>query len=188
MGVHLLALAPEVQSGLLSVPGGRVSTIVEDGEAFAILIALMKPPDAEEVDVERFFPVLQTAIDATDPAVFASRAAHRRDLLQDMVLEDDIIPNACNRVLAAAMGAPIAGAVLQEVSGLGPPVSMPTAGNMPDGRTRALVQLDTVWTAGVEEDAIHSHVFDSDTHVQMMQTWARSVFEGGPGVIDLVVP
>ena len=71
MGPELLALAPAVRAAVLVVPGGRVSSIVRDADQFSLLIDMMRPEDVTDGDVDRFFPILQTAIERGDAAAWA---------------------------------------------------------------------------------------------------------------------
>jgi dienelactone hydrolase len=173
MGVHLLAEAPQVRSAMLSVPGGRVSSIVQDSPTFAPLVALMAPDDATPTDIARFFPVLQTVIDATDPAVHAARAVAEHDVWQDMVLGDDIIPNASNRALARAVAPEIAGEVLDPIAGLAGPLPFPVAGNV-DGFTRVLTQTSQLWNGSSWDDIDHAGVFDHPAHAAQLRAWLSS--------------
>jgi dienelactone hydrolase len=173
MGVHLLAAAPTLRSAMLSVPGGRVSSIVQDSPTFAPLVALMAPDDASPTDIARFFPVLQTVIDATDPAVLAARAVSGHDVWQDMVLGDDIIPNASNRALARAVRPELAGEILDPIAGVPGPRDFPVTANV-DGYTRVLTQTARLWNGASWDDVDHASVFDHPAHAAQLRAWLTS--------------
>lgn len=177
MAVHLLADAPALRSGVLSVPGGRVGAIVQKSPTFAPLVALLAPDDVEPVDIDRFFALLQAAIDGSEPAVHAARAVQGRDIWQDMVLGDDIIPNVCNRALARAIGPQIAGDVLDPIPSLGPPIGFPVSGNL-DGVTRVLTQAETLWNGTSWDRVGHSDVIDHPARVAQLRAWLLSAREG----------
>ncbi|MCB9680968.1 MAG: hypothetical protein H6733_05800 [Alphaproteobacteria bacterium] len=184
MGVQLLALSDDLGAAYLSVPGGRVSSIVHRGQTFAPLVVLMKPPGATSGDVDRFFPFLQTAIERGEPAVWAAQAAQGRDVLVQQVIDDDIIPNEATRFLARALHVEHVGAVLQEVTGLATGPALPVAANV-DGHTRALFQYDTMRDEGVTVDATHSHIFGSDSNTDQFRHWLQTWLDTGTAeVID----
>lgn len=154
MGPELLALSPAVGLGVLSVPGGRVASIISDGPTFSVLVRAMTPPGTPPGEVARFFPVLQTLIERGDAANYAPHVLRDRlpgagdrapHLLFDMALDDAIVPNVCNRALARALGIPHIPPVLQPV-GIVPVLDgAPVRGNLDDGRTTAgLFQFDRV--------------------------------------------
>jgi len=171
MGPELLALAPAFQVGVLIVPGGRVASIVSDGEMFQILVDAMRPDDATDGDIERFFPILQTILDRGDAAVWASGLLDAPEdrpagmppsaphLLLGMVIDDDTVPNVSTRALARAYGVPLVPPVLQEIPPLPVTAAAPVSGNGEGGRTVGLFQFDRI----VDEDgrvvtATHSNV------------------------------
>jgi len=154
MGPELLALTPAIGLGVLSVPGGRVASIISDGPTFSVLVRAMTPPHTPPGDVARFFPVLQTLIERGDAANYAPHVLRDRlpsagdrapHLLFDMALDDAIVPNVCNRSLARALGIPHVPPVLQPV-GIVPVLDgAPVRGNLDEGRTTAgLFQFDRV--------------------------------------------
>lgn len=199
MGPELCALAPALDAAVLVVPGGRVSTIVRDASQFAPLISLMRPADATDGDVARFFPVLQTILDRGDaaawavhlldapadrPAGFPPAAPH---LLLGMVLDDDTVPNSANRALARALRVPVVPPVRQEVGLVATTGPAPVAGNLPDGRTAGLLQFDRV----LDDDGVtlrpatHSNIGDSTVGVEAwMRFFDGWLTDGLPVIVD----
>lgn len=150
MGPEFLALAPEVRLGVLSVPGARVASIISDSAQFAPIIAIMKPKGTPDGDVPRFFPMLQTVLDAGDAAAYAPHVLADRllgtpqQLLMQMAIGDDVVPNSCNRALARALGIAHAPPVLQEVGLLTALGATPVKGNVDGKATAALFQFDRI--------------------------------------------
>ena len=181
MGPELLALSPAIQAAVLVVPGGRVGNIVRDAGQFAIVVQLMRPEDATDGDVERFFPVLQTVLDRGDAAAWAPAilAADKPDglppasphLLMGMVLEDDTVPNSTNLALARALDVPVVPPELMAVGLVGQTGPAPVSANLADGRTAGLLQFDWVPDGqGGMEPATHSNIGDSEVGVE---AWFR---------------
>ena len=190
MGPELLALAPEIQAGWLAVGGARVTQIIQDGPEFAPLIELMSPPGTQEGEVDRAFPLLQTLMDPGDPAVWAERVQLQRadegvapDIYLGAVLEDQIVPNSTNAVLAQGFQAPGVGQEHFAVSGVQfSPGSV--AGNGPDGASLGFVQYDQVFRNGQWEDADHSHLHDSEQGLEALLAFFQSaLLDGDPAVV-----
>lgn len=179
MGPDLLSMAPEVGAAYLSVPGGRVAYIVAESPTFAPLIAAMRPAGVSDDDVSRFFPLLQTAIERGDPANRAPAVLNgQRDVLMNMVIDDQIIPNRANAILARALGVGLASPVLLEIPGLESTGTLPISGNH-DGRTAILYQYDTfVGEDGSPVTATHEDAYDNPLPAEQahhfFQTWLES--------------
>ncbi len=166
MGPELLALSSQIKVGVLTVPGARVASIISDSSEFGPIIGTLKPENVSDADVIRFFPILQTLLDAGDAAAYAPHVLTDRlagtgsapQLLMQMAIGDTIVPNSCNRALARALMVPLAPPVLQDV-GLVPLLTkLPVSGNMASGQTAVLFQFDrTTQKAGQQpEPAGHS--------------------------------
>jgi dienelactone hydrolase len=189
MGIPFLAWDPLVRTAHLSVPGGRVSTIVHRGLTFAPLVALMAPPGTPTADIDRFFPLLQAAIERGEPANVAGWiTASGRDVFATMVLDDDIIPNTCGQTIARALGVQPIGPELQVITGL-PHVDLPlpVSGNLASGATGGLYQFDVMIDGGEPVDATHGHVYDSDSHRAQVEAWFESVRRGRGEIVGAVV-
>ncbi|MSP92643.1 MAG: hypothetical protein EXR79_12710 [Myxococcales bacterium] len=183
MGPALLALTPRIRAAVLPVAGARVGSIISDSVQFAPIIAALQPDGTEPGDVDRFFPMLQTLLDAGDPAAYAARIrAGRADgsvphVLQTMAIDDEIVPNSCNRALARALGLQLVAPAWQPL-GLGPPaVAAPMQGNGPGGATLALFQYDRVTKqpGAAPQKAEHGNVPGSreglHQALHFLQTW-----------------
>jgi dienelactone hydrolase len=192
MGPQPVAMDPRFRSVFLSVPGGRVSEIVHRGEIFAPLIALMAPPGASAGDIDRFFPMLQAAIERGDPLVWAPRVLDgTRDVLVQQVIDDDIMPGLTTRALARALGVEHVGEVLEPVVGLARGAAeLPVAGNL-GGRTGVLHQWALLRDDGEEAPvpATHTQIFGSDSNHLQLGHWFRTWRDDGvPEILDPLAP
>lgn len=181
MGVSFLALS-DVGAGELSVPGGRVSEIVQYGGTFAPLINTLRPEAATDGDVDRFFPMLQTAIERGDAANYAARAVVGRDVLMQLVLDDDIIPNSTTAYLARAMDLSVAPTVVYPVKGVPVLGRLPASGNR-DGNTAVLFEFDEMLDGDTWVPASHGYIHDNEVGIAQLDPWWRSVFAGTPAVV-----
>jgi hypothetical protein len=191
MGPELLAATDGYGAGVLVVPGGRVSTIMSDSRLFGSLIDLLRPRGTTEGDVRRFFPVLQTVLDAGDPASYGAhtlvdrfaRAPAVPSILVGVVLDDEVVPNVSNYALARALGVPIVEPVLREEPGL-VSVTGPLSANF-GSATGGLLQFDWVGDdAGGIEVATHDNVGDSDIGAAAWLDFLRTHDRDGSAVIS----
>jgi len=185
MGPHLMRLDPEIRAAELATPGGRVTNIVHRGEIFAPLILLMAPDGAEQSDVDRFFPLLQAAVERGDGVNHAVGLLDgSRDVLMTQVIDDAIIPNSCTRALARAMGVEHAPPILQVVDGLDESGGLPLSGNL-DGRTAALYQYDEMVKDGTLQDATHERIHSSESGIdQYLHFWESWLETGTAEIVD----
>jgi len=170
MGPEVLAATDAYSAGVLVVPGGRVSTIMYESSLFGSLVDLLRPRTATLGDVRRFFPVLQTILDAGDPASYGAHGLRDRfataprvpSILLGVVLDDEVVPNVANYALGRAYGVPIVEPLLREEPGFDV-VPGPIAGNFDEGRaTGGLLQFDWIRDDGDVVPASHDNVGDSD--------------------------
>ncbi len=192
MGSELLALSPDVGLGVLSVPGGRVASIISDAPMFALLVRAMTPPHTPPGEVARFFPVLQTAIERGDSANYAPYVLKNRlpgagerapNLLFDMAIDDQIVPNVCNRALARALGVPQVAPALQTVGVIPEAPAAPFSGNLNEGRTTAgLFQFDRVTEHAGEAPvkAAHDNLAKSVEGILQATHFLETWISGGP--------
>ena len=183
MGPELLALTDAVGAAVLAVPGGRVSSIIQYGEEFQLIVNVMRPPGVGDGDVARYFALLQLSIDRGDAANYAPYVLRDRlpgagtrvpHLLHQMVIGDQYIPNVSNRVLARALGLPTAEPVLQDVGNGVSAGALPLRGNLPGGTTAATVQFDTVVRDAGGEPETARHTIFAESHTALEQ--ARHFF------------
>lgn len=154
MGPELLALSPDLRGAVLSVPGAKVSSIIQSSEQFAPIILAFKPESSTAGDVDRFFCVLQTLVDPGDAGSYAGHVLENRlpgtgttapDVLIQMAIGDDIVPNVATRALIRAFGMPVVGKVLQPVGLVQEGVALPVSANLAGGtRTAGAFQFDRI--------------------------------------------
>lgn len=139
MGPELLALSPDLRVGVLSVPGAKVTSIIQSSEQFAPIIQAFKPAGSSDGDVERFFCVLQAIVDPGDGGSYAPHVLRDRlagagagapHLLIQMAIDDDIVPNVATRALIRALDIPVVGTVLQPVGLVAEGVALPSSANV----------------------------------------------------------
>lgn len=197
MSAEFVALAPEIGVAVIIVPGARVGSIIQHGPLFSALVELLRG-EASDGQVTRFFPLLQTVIDRGDPGVWGRHVALSRlpgfeadvQVLMQMVLDDDVVPNISNVAFAQALAAPLAGDVLLPVPGLPAAPALPYAGNLRLGVTAGMFQFDVVptgpATGGALEPATHDNVADSDVGMEQtlhfLETWRSA------GTAELIDP
>lgn len=186
MGPEVLAATDAYGAGVLVVPGGRVSTIMYESSIFGSLVDLLRPRTATAGDVRRFFPVLQTVLDAGDPASYGAHGLVDRfavaprvpSILLGVVLDDEVVPNLANYSLGRAYGVPIVEPLLRRESGYAV-VTGPIMGNFDEGRaTGGLLQFDLVREGGEVVRASHDNVGDSDVGAEAWFDFIRTHLGG----------
>lgn len=167
MGPELLALTPHLKFAVLSVPGGKVTSIIQESSQFGKIITLFKPKTATDGDVARFFPLLQTLVEKGDAANWGPHVLKDRlkpggaaapQLLFQMAIGDDIVPNGASRVLARALGIPHVGPKLQHIGLIPEQATTPVKGNVDGGKgTAGLFQFDRVTRKKGAEVSVANH-------------------------------
>ncbi len=190
MGPELLAQRDDFQGALLAVGGGRITSIIQESSTFAPLISLMAPPESPQGDIDRFFPMLQTLVEAADAGVWAPRVLQERgagrplpQILAEFAFADEIVPNAANEVLMRALGVPGVGREVWEVSDL-EFVSGPLSANLADGGTAGTLLFDEIHDPTDPEPATHDNVTTSVEGWQAASAFLLPVLEGGIGTIS----
>jgi hypothetical protein len=154
MGGEFLALQDQLGFAVLSVPGGRVASIIESAPRFSFIVDGFKGPTNTQGDVDRFFPILQAAIDRGDASNYATHILTNRlpvaptripHLLFNEVIDDDTVPNVCNHSLARALNIPQVPQVRKDVGLIPLLPSAPISGNLAGGAlTAGLFQFDRI--------------------------------------------
>jgi pimeloyl-ACP methyl ester carboxylesterase len=192
MGAELASFAPDLDTAILIVPGARVGSIVAEGQMFAVIINLFAGM-ASDGDVARFFPILQTVIDRGDAGAYARHVVAERlpgfdaatpQLLMQMVLMDDTVPNSTNAYLARALGLPLVGDELLPIGVIAHEQELPTSANFDATHTWGLFQYDVLDAMGTM--ATHSDVARSEPSQLQILTFMQSYLD--TGVSEIVDP
>lgn len=191
MGPELLAASDAYGAGVLVVPGGRVSTIISDSPMFSALVDLLRPRNTTEGDVRRFFPILQSILDAGDPASYGPHGLTDRfaiaprvpSILLGVVLDDAIVPNIANYALGRAYGVPIVEPLLRPELGFDV-VTGPITGNFAGGMaTGGLLQFDLIEEDGMVVAADHGNIGDSEVGAEAWLDFLETHFDSPPARI-----
>lgn len=180
-----LAHAPAgVRGGFLSASGAGLYHSVVYRDDVRRLIDGLVGAEPDEIDIFHPYPqILQTFAEAAEPANYAS--AVTADVLLYGGLRDGCTAIEVNTHLATALGIPIVTPqtrrplygpdVLVEVGYQSPfepmVVAAPVSGNLPGGRTGAVVQVDA------------GH-FGASSYPSIGRSFIDSIAAGGPTVID----
>ncbi len=196
MGPELLALTDRVKAALIAVCGGRLSTIVRDGDSFGPLLQQVLPPGITQGELDRFFPVMQALVERGDPVNYAGHILKDRlegagddvpSVLMQVAIGDETIPNSASNALAQAMGIDHVQPVLQTV-GLIDTVAAPVAGNAAGGdATAGLFQFDdvVVQMGGRPVKASHNNTVGSfEGFGQLMAFFESWLDDDAPTVIN----
>ena len=198
MGIELLALSDRFDMVVLQTAGGRVSSIVSEGNRFQIFNSLFTPPDGTLADLLRLYPIVQTVIERGDAANWASWVLGDRlpaagttppHLLFQTVVEDDTIPDVSARLLARALRIPHVPPVIADIGLLDVTGLTPVAGNLAasPGRTAGVFQFDRITRSpgGEVEKASHDYTPGSEEAkhqlVHFVATWLDT---GTPEIVD----
>jgi hypothetical protein len=190
MGPELLALSPDLKAAVLVVAGGRVSDILQFGSMFAPLVELLTPAGVSPTEVQSFWPLLQTAIERGDSANYAVHVINNRlvddeptQVLLGIVLDDEIVPEAANFLLARALDIPHVPPVRRPIGLIPIADEAPLSGNLPGGGTAGLVQLDWILEDGLWETATHDNVGDSTIGAESWFRFLDAYLQDGVGLI-----
>lgn len=155
MGPELLALSDAFTAGVLNVPGGRTTGIIQDSELFSPLLDVMAPEGTTQGDIDRFFPLLQAIVDPGDAMVWAPRVADvTPNLLVQIAYLDGTVPNSTNEAVSRALGVDGVGREVWPIADIDfVPGPLPEAG---------VTQFDEVTRNGEVEAATHDNLFSSD--------------------------
>jgi len=195
MGSELLALTDAYQSGVLSMPGGSVSSIVNNPvSVFRPLIFALLPDylQLNPAEIEKTFSVLQVVLDRGDAASYGKRILENRiisdsnipDVAVHVALGDDTVPNRENYTFARSMGIGILEPVRGEALGLDSLGSDTVSGNVADGKaTAGVVQFDQIQRheGGPAVDVGHGSLPSSVQSIEAIFHFVETRWNGGLG-------
>ena len=202
MAAEFLAFAPDTKVAVPIVPGARVTDIIQYSQTFAPVILLLKG-SASNGQVARTFPLVQTAIDRGDAGAYTQHIVTDRlpgfdasvpHTLMQMVIDDDTVPNVCNRYFARGLGVPHVGDELQHIGTIAHQQALPTSANVDATHTGGVFQYDVVWnnatpccdlTTGKTMKATHGNVganpITIDQTLRFVETFLAT---GVPTILD----
>ncbi len=190
MGTEFLALSPDVEAAILIVPGARITDIMQFGETFGPILRILTPAGVTPGDVDRFWPVLQSAVERGDGVNFARHVLEDRlvgqapSVLLGVVPDDDIVPEVTHIALARAMGVVHVEPVVRPVELL-EVVPAPMSGNIAPGVTGAFLQFDFLDSGPDAEPSNHGDIAESPAGVRTWLHFMRTHREDGQAeVID----
>lgn len=192
MGAPLLALANNIDAGVLTVAGGRLMTFATDNATVEAFKPLLADVVGSEALLNRLFTAAQTVVDAADPATFGAHIlADRLDsapaipnLLCQVAIVDETVPPAAGKALARALGIPHVPPVLDPVALIATSSPAPVVGNLADGAaTAGFFQYDRVSEgAGVTAATHNNTLFSAEASLQALH-FLRAWRDTGRGEI-----
>lgn len=188
MGPALLALDPQIELGVLQVPGGRLATFATASGPVEQFKPIITNLFGSEARFERLLPVLQAAVDRADPATWAARVMRRPGgpphLLMQISTFDEIVPPATGEALARAFGLPHVGQIIQPVPLL-EPQSTPTQLNLGGAASGGFTQLDRVGDDRSPRPSSHDSAPDSAQAHHQIRAFINPWPDGeAPEIVD----
>jgi hypothetical protein len=189
MGPQLMANS-KMQAGVLVEAGGDLPVFTTDTTTVdyldSVLEALVGPPDV----FARLLPILQTAVDSSDPAIWGVNVMQERldeepipDLLFPVCLNDDTVPPATAKALARSLDIPHLTPIFETVPML-EVQDGPLQNNLPSGATGAYFQFDRITNNGEVIPSTHDNLPNSPEAVLMIQHFLQTHLEGSAEIID----
>ncbi len=194
MSAEFLAFAPEVKVALPIVPGARVVDIIKDGKTFAPVIGFLKGKSTIG-QIARFFPVVQTVVDRGDagaytPHIVANRIGgfdqQRPQVLMQMVIDDDTVPNSTNLFFARGLGLPHVGEALLPIGIIPHQINLPVSGNVDATHTGGVFQFDVVFEGNgpMTKTATHGNVAGNPVAIAQTLHFIETALAGAGEIID----
>jgi hypothetical protein len=118
LGPAFLAHTPDVERGVLNVPGGLWSLMISRSTDFVALKGLLGGLLPNPLEQQLVFAISQSEWDHTDAATFAPRILSQKKILIQESIGDAQVPNVATRIVARTMAIPAMGPLTQPVFGL----------------------------------------------------------------------
>jgi hypothetical protein len=133
-GATYLALSPDIDRGVLNVPGAVWSAMIWRSSHFATAITLLTEAYPDRLDQQVLIGLSQILWDHTDPINFAPHlasplpgVANTKQVIYQEAIGDAQVPNICTRIAMRTIGARGLAPLVQHLYGI-EEVSGPTSG------------------------------------------------------------
>lgn len=160
-GTKLLALSSDIDAAVLSVPGGRLLSLLLEMDVLGTFLPAIVEATGGQQALTRYHAIAQHPLDGSDPATYAPHILNDRfddapapHLLVQVAMADEVVDVSAGHILARALDIPHMEPVAEEVSLLEVTDADPVRGNL-DGRTAAFFQYATVTSSGADVPATH---------------------------------
>ncbi|MEC7988256.1 MAG: hypothetical protein VX278_24025, partial [Myxococcota bacterium] len=185
MGPQLLATKPTFGAAALVAGGGNLPLFVTDTQVMQdYLLSLMEVLVGTRDDYDIIVPVIQAAVDESDPAIWARHILENRldtadppDLLFPVSVIDGDVPPSAGQALARAFEIPHLSPISTTVSML-EEAEGPLHANLESSATAAYFQLDRVSTDAGIEAANHDNVAWNAETMWMITHFLQSYLDG----------
>jgi pimeloyl-ACP methyl ester carboxylesterase len=196
MSAEFTAFAPELDLSIPIVPGARVTNIIKDGAMFSQVIALLKG-QATDGQIARFFPIVQTVVDRGDAGAYTQHMVGERlpgfasrtpQVLMQMVIADDTVPNPENLFFAHGLGVPHVGDELLKIGVIPHQQALPVSANLDATHTGGVFQfdIDYVGDGPMTQMATHSNVAGNPVAIAQSLHFIDSYYAAG--VSEIIDP
>ena len=189
MGSQLMANT-DIDAGILAEGGGDLPVFSTDTTTVDsledVLEFLVGPPDV----FDRMLPVMQTGVDSSDPAVWATHVLQNRlddspipNVLFPVCVEDDTVPPATAKALAHGLGISHMTPILDAVPMLDIEEG-PLQGNHHSGATAAYFQFDRISQNGEVIPSNHDNLPNSPEAKWMFRHFLETHLNGVAEIRD----
>ena len=190
LGSGLLVGSDDIDIAVLAIAGGNLSTIVRDSEFSQPYMELLQQLAGGSSELQMVFSLLQTAIDPSDPTLYASHVLRDRvvdgtppHMLLPVATLDEVVPFAAGQALARAYQMPHVEPVFVPVPGLPLAGASPVAENV-DGRTVGYFQYDRITRNGEVRPSEHLMPRSEEFGIQLLHLLDTWDTDDRPEIVD----
>jgi acetyl esterase/lipase len=194
MAPEFLANTTDVKVAVPMVPGARMTEILRESANFQQAIAQVRGT-ATDGDLARIFSVMQVVLDRGDPGTYLPHVLKDRltgtdadapQVLVQMAIGDEIVPNSSTRYYVRAAGIPLVGDELMPVPGVPHLTTFPVTSNIRSGLTAGLYEFDVVVRSdGGLGPAAHNNVPGNPVSFHQLDGFVSGYFlDGEAKIVD----
>ncbi|TVR04005.1 MAG: hypothetical protein EA398_03360 [Deltaproteobacteria bacterium] len=192
MGPEFLALAKDIRVAVIAIGGARITDIIQYSQFSGLILLYAGAGNRDDVNAS-IYPLLQTAIERADPGNWAPHVITNRfdeepeiQILKGMSLDDEVVPDETNVLMARALDLPHIPPVLRPV-GLVPVLESRTvSGNLPGGGTAGYLQFDLIQRDDGWIPTRHARLPDNPVGLEAWNHFLERYFE--TGVAEIIDP